>query len=56
MPVLNVPVTAKSLRNANAVPGTVSSELLSTVPPSVNVPPEESMRELLCKGKCSLQI
>ena len=49
VPVLNVPVIAKSLRNANAVPGTVSSELLSTVPPSVNVPPVESMRELLSR-------
>ena len=47
--VLNVPVIAKSLSNCNAVPGTVSSELLSTVPPSVNVPPVESMRELFCR-------
>ena len=41
VPVLNVPVIAKSFSNSKAVPGTVSSELLSTVPPSVNVPPEE---------------
>ena len=47
MPVLNVPVTAKSLSNSKAVPGSESSELLSTVPPSFNVPPVESSNEFV---------
>ena len=42
----NVPEIAKSLCSANSVPTSVTPEVLSTVPPIVSLPPDESSQEL----------